>query len=400
MPRKSCMFVLLAYCLLLGSLKSLEAAENTCKIVISTKDFTTSVFYPQDGQYQKAYSIEGRDYSISPNQEYLVIETPSNRSDFPDGKQVVFYDLTTQQPQRLDIALDVGIIRGSAWSHDSTKLLMQDAYNNSLLYLYDLKSKSLQFIARSFDPILEVTQVTWSPNNKFIAFTATESQIPRPKVVTLYTLEIDTLKYHPLSSVTENVGYYFDDFYWIGNDSVAFTRCSVSNNEQCGIKQTTIDGRIVVEFEGKYSLTGYDGNNQLEVLDQSQQGSDAKGTVDLSILDLNSKSFTFIQRFPVDQITPYPIFSLLNDRQRLVYMNEMGQTVLKNLKTSTTTVINQTSDLRIAQFWSIDGNLMLFPTKSGFYIYDMKSGNSHLAFNYSDMNNISSYNLLCGEKST
>src|SRR6187402_3273570 len=120
MLNKTYIFALLVYCLLIST--PVQAADNTCKIVISTKDFTTSVFYPQDAQYQKVYSIEGRDYSISPNQKYLVLETPSNRPDFPDGKQVVFYDLTSQQSHQLDIALDVGIIRGSAWSHDNTKL--------------------------------------------------------------------------------------------------------------------------------------------------------------------------------------------------------------------------------------------------------------------------------------
>lgn len=315
-----------------------------------------------------------------------------------DGRQIIFYDLTAQQPQQLAVAPDVGIIRGEAWSHDNTKVLLEDAYFNHLLYLYDLNSKSLQFIAPHFDPVLESYEVVWSPNDQYVAFVGGDGPITQTEyadVVALYILDIKTLKYLAVSLPNETVDYYFGSFYWIDNNSVAFTRCAKSNKDRCGIKQTTIDGQILAELDGKYWLTGYEGNNQLEVLNLSHQ-EDEKGSVDLSILDLNSKSFTFVEQFPVDQITPYPIFSLLNDRQWLIYMNETGQTVFKNLNTSTTSIISQTSDW-IAQTWSIDNNQLLFPTKSGFYFYDIKSGSSHLAFNYPNMDNVSSYILLCGE---
>gem|GEM_PF-6913817 len=381
-----------------------QAAEESCNILLSTSDFEISIFYPDDGSYLKGASVRGRDYSISPDQTYLAVETAGPQEGRVDGRQVVIYRFVDGRPVQLAVVLDVALIRGSAWSHDGTRLLLQDGYSNRLLYLYDLKSQTLQFLEPHFDPTLQVQRVIWSQNDKFIAFAATESRqslgIKFSGITALYILEAETLNYHPISLPTENVNYYFDSFYWTDDQAVAFTSCSV-DQDICGIKQVTVDAQILAAFEGEYLLVGYDGNNKLHVLNTSQLNLVPQGNADLLTLDLHSKSLTLMAIIPGDQVSkypyPYPIFSISDNNQWLVYINhvdEIGDIVVRNLQTSSTQVITQ-EPYTVAQTWEINGNRLLILKGSSFYIYDMETSSSDFAFDYSEDGKLYRYDLLC-----
>ena len=216
-------FTFLGYLLLLAIAPSIQAVSSECGVVTLSPDRLT-LLESLNGIYQIRAEFSGTDYLISPDQSVLALERDSNSQ---SGKEIVFYDLSLELPIEIAVVENVSFIRGLAWSHDGSKLLLQDAYGNRLLYLFDLDSNRLTPISSEFAPNSEILQVAWKPDDSSIAFVAQGVEFPQidANTTALYVVDTLSLNYHPLSLPGENVDWYYGNFYWLGENALAFTSC-------------------------------------------------------------------------------------------------------------------------------------------------------------------------------
>lgn len=370
-----------------------EFADATCRILVSLPQNKLAVFSQNNGEYQKEFDFVGTSFSISPNQDFIAVERINNDN---SSKEVVFYDLSVGSPKEVAIAPYVSFIEGSIWAHDNHRILLQDAHGNNYLYMYDLNTKNLKLISESFDPGLKVYQAVWSRDDSFIAFVAQESPFPKTdyeNVNALYVVDPLSQDYHPISSPIENVGWYYEKFYWIGESVLAFTSCHVDNGS-CGINLATLEGEKLATFSGNYWILADDESQTLLVLDRSQLNSDGIGEAKLLLLDVNSERFDTLAQLSVDESTPIPLFSLSKDKQKISYVNNDGYTKVSNITDSSSRFIEHATDYD-AGIWSPNSDQLLFQSGINLYIYNYQMNKSFLAIKFpeEDKPNVSTW--LC-----
>ncbi len=366
--------------------------DQNCQILVTLSDNEIAILASTESGYEEVARLAGTVYWAAPNQRYIAVQQVESNG---LGNSVAIYDLSSGVPIEKWIIPGVAFIRGAVWSPDSRFLLLQDAQNNFLLYLYNLNSEMLEPIFRTFDPGLAVYQGVWNDTGNLIAFVARETPFPETKyanVTALYVLDLATNAYYPVSSPDEEVGYYFENFYWVRDDEIAFTSCLIDDSD-CQIKIANLKGGIRAEFDGDYWLTGYDRDNLLLAVDRSSLN-EGTGDANLVTIDVRQQKLTTLFQLPIDPSTPIPTYSMAPDFSYISYVNDTGQIVIVELGDSTSYDIGMVANYDSGT-WGPEDYQLLFQSDSNLYIYDAEQRQSQPIFSVPHQDRLNSLGWLC-----
>jgi hypothetical protein len=369
----TCLFILAA----LASRPVLAQVENDrCGIMIGTAEVLSArtvryeaVFFSFDGEnYTETFSIGGRMFSFSPDKRFVAVE----HSDGVAGPAVTLFDISQKEPVESAVITDMMFMRGLMWSYNSDKLLLTN--NSDFLYLYDLTDGTLTRLLPLPKPdlTLRVFQVAWSLDDEYIAFAAVEAPLPRTEygfnqVVALYVMTADGSEYWPISAPDETVGWYFEQFVWQPDNTIAFTSCH-AERQDCRLSIAATTGGRLASFDGEYALLGRFSPEELFVAKGELTDDNGPQVMDIWLLNTVQRAFEPIARLPLTYY-PYPIFDLSPDKNWLSYKDSEEQIWLTDLRDSSAYLIDVGPNYMVGG-WHPDSRQLLVYGDNTFAVYD------------------------------
>ena len=390
------LFILAA---LVGWSVSAQDETDPCGIMIGTAETLSSrptryetIFFSFDGEnYSEVFTIGGRTLSFSPDRRFVAVEHP-----YQADPVVTLFDIAQNEPVENAVIPDVMLIRGEMWSHNSDKLLLTD--NSDFLYLYDLTDNTLTRLLPEPDLILRVFQVAWSLDDEFIAFVAWEAPFPKTEygfnqAIALYIVTADGSEYWPISAPDEQVGYYYEQFVWLPDSSIAFTSCH-AERQDCCLSIVTTTGERSASFDGDYALLGQFSPEELIVASNKMQNHGGQQMMEVWLLNTVNGAFESLGTLPAIYSAPYPFFELSPDKNWLSFENLNRQISLVDRRDSSAYSIDIGPNYLLGG-WHPDSRQLLVYGDNTFAIYDVNLNRTSLTIDLPDSKRIVSASWFC-----
>jgi hypothetical protein len=355
------------------------ATSESCLIVV--RDGLQLYLLPYDETIEfSPTSIRAVDYSVSPDQRYLLVEQHAETS---SGKQILLYDITLTELIVIAQFEDMGLIRGGTWTSDSSRFALQDGYNNRWITLYTIDSGEISAFALDY-PDLEVFQVTWNPDSERVAFVATEfAPSTGTNLMRLYVANEDSLQ--QISLPDEDVGWYFDKFVWLNEDELMYVSCESAEN--CHLNIANVHDSEIVRWDGKYDILRTLSTGEMLLL---RYPIDAD--VEIVKFDTTTMEFEVIGQFSQDLSLP-TIFSLSPDETYALIMPADGSYSLFYMQTGTVEEL-PLDDFNVGT-WNLDGDGFLVFQDNFIYDYQIHTGEMELVMTFPDDARISPSGFIC-----
>ncbi len=381
---------------------SAQVEIDPCRIMVQTAEnrpagavYREAVFFSFDGEsYTETFSLGGWTFSFSPDKRFVAEEAPPSSTTVGP---VTLFDISQKEPAESAVITDVMFIRGLMWSHNNDKLLLTD--NSDFLYLYDLTAKTLIRLLPKPDLTLRVFQVAWSLDDEFIAFAAMEAPFPRTEygfnqVVALYVMTADGSEYWPISAPDEQVGYYYEQFVWLPDSSIAFTSCH-AERQDCHLSILATTGERLANFDGDYALLGQFSPEELFVADNEITNYNGQQVTDVWLLNSVQGAFESIGKLPITDYGPYPFFELSPDKNWLSYRDLEKRIWLVDRRASSTYLIDVGPNYYKVGEWHPDSRQLLVYGDSTLAVYDVIPDEISLIIDLPNSTQIESANWFC-----
>lgn len=267
-------------------------------------------------------------FVFSPNYQYVAVA--EYNADLPTGTQIAIYEFEFAGFQLSQVAIipDMRLMRGNIWSNDSTRLLLQGAYNSRFLHVFDLITRDTEQLPTF--PVLAVLQATWNPDNSRILFAARETPLPSTEygktgVIALYVADAETLAYSPVTSPSENVDWYFDQFLETQGGDYVFDTCDTESG-LCQLNLITNDE--VINFSGHYTILGELTHERILV---SQRKESSDSLLQIHYLDVVKQELVpLIIVQSIDDDLPFPYMNWSIDGQWIGFVDRNSRLKLLN----------------------------------------------------------------------
>jgi WD40 repeat protein len=354
-------------------LPSLKAQENNnCLIARRTDGHIALV--ASEAVWDVSIDVEG--YALSSSHNHIAVPFDSTLQE----AQIGIYRVTESGLQEQAILENTRIIRGSGWSDDGNKLILQNSYSDHLIYLYDLPTSQLIPLTDDILPTLQIHQVAWTPDNEGILFVATESPLPtteygRNGVVALYHLDLNTLNLTPISKPDENVDWYFDSFVALTNNRRVYSSCPMSDDEPCSLN--IVSANDTISINGTYNVQAVISQDTVLVYRSSQANDEATIEFEILLLSTNHGALNSILTIPTILDFPVPIMSLSPDKGKLAYMVDDTSLAIIDIPQMTNRLI-ASLDSPISVKWHPNSDELLYWTDNGVYTYKYATDETEL----------------------